>query len=108
MRAHADDLRAEVAGEEGERLAQAAQAAGDPIPLAAGGAEGLSPADAEMLAYARKLTLTPRAVTAQDVERLRAAGFDDAAILEIAQVVGFFNYYNRLTDGLGIDPEPDW
>ncbi len=117
MRAHADDLRAEVAGEAGERLALAAQAAGNPrtaraagAPVAAqaSGEEGLSPADAEMLAYARKLTLTPRAVTAGDVERLRAAGFEDAAILEIAQVVGFFNYYNRLTDGLGIDPEPDW
>ncbi|MGH9361809.1 MAG: carboxymuconolactone decarboxylase family protein [Thermoanaerobaculia bacterium] len=61
-----------------------------------------------MLAYARKLTLTPRAVTREDVEALRAVGFDDAAIHEIAQVIGFFNYYNRLTDGLGIDPEPDW
>ena len=99
MRSHADDLRAEVAGEAGERLAAA---------IEAGDGEGLSPADAAMLAYARKLTLTPRAVTAADVEALREAGFDDAAILEIAQVVGFFNYYNRLTDGLGIDPEPDW
>jgi uncharacterized peroxidase-related enzyme len=61
-----------------------------------------------MLAYARKLTLTPRAVTAADIEGLRAAGFDDAAILAIAQVTGFFNYYNRLSDGLGIDPEPEW
>ena len=68
----------------------------------------LTPADQAMLAYARKLTLTPRAVTAADVEALRAAGFDDAAILTIAQVVGFFNYYNRLSDGLGIDPEPEW
>lgn len=61
-----------------------------------------------MLAYARKLTLTPREVAAADVEALRAAGFDDAAILAIAQVAGFFNYYNRLSDGLGIDPEPEW
>lgn len=68
----------------------------------------LTPADQAMLAYARKLTLTPREVTAADVEALRAAGFDDAAILTIAQVVGFFNYYNRLSDGLGIDPEPEW
>jgi hypothetical protein len=22
--------------------------------------------------------------------------------------VGFFNYYNRLVDALGIAPEPDW
>jgi uncharacterized protein YciW len=61
-----------------------------------------------MLAYARKLTLTPREMAPADVEALRAAGFDDAAILTISQVTGYFNYYNRLTDGLGIDPEPGW
>jgi uncharacterized peroxidase-related enzyme len=68
----------------------------------------LTPADRAMLTYARKLTLMPREVAEADVEALRAAGFDDAAILTIAQVVGFFNYYNRLSDGLGIDPEPEW
>jgi uncharacterized peroxidase-related enzyme len=88
--------------------AQAAGDGGDEAAAAGAGETALSPADRAMLAYARKLTLTPRAVTAADVEALRAAGFDDAAILTIAQVVGFFNYYNRLSDGLGIDPEPDW
>lgn len=82
-------------------MARAAAGPGD-------GDGALAPADRAMVAYARKLTLAPREVTAADVEGLRAVGFDDAAILTIVQVVGFFNYYNRLADGLGIDPEPEW
>ena len=40
--------------------------------------------------------------------RLREAGCTDGAIHDLTQVAGFFAYYNRLADGLGIDPEPDW
>ncbi len=71
-------------------------------------AEGgpLSAADRAMLDFAVKLALTPRAMTRADVEALRAAGFSDTAIHDVVQVTGFFSYYNRLADGLGIDPEP--
>lgn len=58
-----------------------------------------------MLEYAVKLTLSPAAMTAADVETLREQGFSDTAIHDIAQVTALFNYYNRLADGLGIDPE---
>lgn len=68
----------------------------------------LRPADRAMLDFAEKLTRTPGKMTAADAERLRAAGFDDDAIHDIVQVVGLFAYYNRLADGLGIDPEPEW
>ena len=37
-----------------------------------------------------------------DVESLRAAGFSDADILAIAEVVGYFAYVNRIADGLGV------
>ncbi|MCA9660050.1 MAG: hypothetical protein KC486_17025 [Myxococcales bacterium] len=43
-----------------------------------------------------------------DVERLRRHGFSDAAIHRAAHIVGFFNYYNRLVDGLGVAAEPEW
>jgi uncharacterized peroxidase-related enzyme len=66
----------------------------------------LSPADRAMLDYAVKLTRTPAAITAGDIATLRAHGFSDAAIHDIVQITGFFAYYNRLADGLGIDPEP--
>ncbi len=61
-----------------------------------------------MLDFAAKLTRAPASVEPADLDRLRAHGFDDAAIHDIVQVTALFNYYNRLADGLGIDPEPDW
>jgi uncharacterized peroxidase-related enzyme len=69
-------------------------------------AVGLSEADRQMLDFAVRLARDPRAATPDDIEALRAAGFDDTAIHDIVQITGFFSYYNRLADGLGIDPEP--
>ena len=61
-----------------------------------------------MLDYAVKLTMTPSRITRDDVEKLREQGFDDVAIHDIAQITALFNYFDRLADGLGIDPEPEW
>lgn len=36
---------------------------------------------------------------------LREAGFDDAAILAATQICGYFNYVNRLAEGLGVELE---
>lgn len=66
----------------------------------------LSEADRRMLDFAVKLTREPRSMTREDVEALRAAGFSDTAIHDIVQITGFFAYYNRLAEGLGIEPEP--
>ncbi len=68
----------------------------------------LTAADRGMLDFAVKLTRTPGEMTRGDVDALRQAGFGDAAIHDIVQVAGLFNYYNRLADGLGIEPEPEW
>ena len=54
-----------------------------------------------MLDYAVKLTRSPGAVAESDVDRLRKAGFDHAGILDICQVTSYYNYVNRLADGLG-------
>jgi uncharacterized peroxidase-related enzyme len=67
----------------------------------------LSEADRAMLDFAVKLTRDSRSATREDIEALRAAGFSDTAIHDIVQITGFFAYYNRLADGLGIDPEPE-
>ena len=40
-----------------------------------------------------------------DVEDLRTAGFDDRAIHDACQVVAYFNYVNRVADGLGVELE---
>lgn len=68
----------------------------------------LSPADHEMLKYATKLTVRPAAVSDSDLQHLREVGFDDEGILEIVHITAYFNYINRVADGLGIDPEPEW
>lgn len=68
----------------------------------------LTDADRAMLDFAVKLAREPRSMTKDDVEILRAAGFSDTAIHDVVQITGFFSYYNRLADGLGIDPEPEW
>lgn len=61
-----------------------------------------------MLDFAHKLTLSPSKMSAADVEGLRALGLDDGAIHDVVQVAALFNYYDRLADGLGIDPESDF
>jgi len=41
----------------------------------------------------------------QDIEHLRSSGFDDRAIHDATQIIGYFNYINRVADGLGINYE---
>lgn len=43
-----------------------------------------------------------------DVDALRTAGFDDRAIVDANQVVSYFNYVNRVADGLGVELEDSW
>jgi uncharacterized peroxidase-related enzyme len=62
-------------------------------------------AERALLAYADKLTLTPAAIAADDVRRLRAAGFDDRAIHDACAIVAYFAFVNRIADGLGVDLE---
>lgn len=61
-----------------------------------------------MLEYALKLTRSPRELGPGDVEALRRAGFDDRAILDICQVTAYYNYVNRLAEGLGVELEEYW
>ena len=58
--------------------------------------------------YAVKLTTIPSAVGLEDADVLRAHGWDDAAIHDAIQVIGYFNYINRIADAVGIDDEPEW
>ena len=41
-------------------------------------------------------------MTQADVESLRQAGFSDQAILQINLIASWFNYINRVADGLGV------
>ena len=68
----------------------------------------LSSEDRAMLDFAVKLTRRPAAICRDDVEELRRHGFDDDGINDIVQITAMFNYFIRIADGLGIDPEPEW
>jgi uncharacterized peroxidase-related enzyme len=68
----------------------------------------IDPSDRAMLDYAVALTRSPGDMEASDVDALRFAGFEDAAILDICQVTAYYNYVNRLADGLGVELEDAW
>lgn len=40
-----------------------------------------------------------------DVQALRAVGWDDRAIHDATQIIAYFNYINRIADALGVEPE---
>ena len=60
-----------------------------------------------MLRYAEKLTLEPATMVESDLAAMRDCGVDDGAILEVNQICGYFNYVNRLLNGLGVTLEGD-
>ncbi len=60
-----------------------------------------------MLRYARKLTLEPGTMVEKDLAAMRDCGVEDGAILEVNQICGYFNYVNRLLNGLGVTLEGD-
>lgn len=68
---------------------------------------GISEERLAMLRYAVKLTKSPGDMVESDVATLRTAGFSDIDILHIAEVVAYFAYANRISDGLGL-PLEDW
>jgi len=63
---------------------------------------GLSARDRALCEVAEKLSATPTRMTERDWQPLRELGFDDEAVLEVAHIVGMFNYLTRLADGLGL------
>ena len=65
----------------------------------------LSAADRALCAFATKLTLHNAKMMRTDLDALRALGFDDRAIHDAVQVIGYFNYINRVAHGLGVEPE---
>jgi uncharacterized peroxidase-related enzyme len=61
--------------------------------------------DRSMLDYAVKLTRTPGDITQEDVESLRAQGFEDLAIHDICAITAYYAFVNRIADGLGVELE---
>jgi uncharacterized peroxidase-related enzyme len=65
----------------------------------------ITPEERVMLDYVAQLTRDATRITNADHERLRAAGFDDRARLQITLIASWFNYINRVADALGVGRE---
>lgn len=66
---------------------------------------GLPEREIEMLAYADKIARNASQVTEQDIDRLRAAGFTDQQICDIALCAAFRCFIARFFDAVGAEPE---
>ena len=54
---------------------------------------------------AEKLTLNPGKINKKDIQGIKDFGYVDKEISEIVQIISYFNYINRVADGLGLEPE---
>ncbi len=61
-----------------------------------------------MLAFSEKLTVSPAEMTADDLAPMRSAGLSDEEILHVCEVASYFNFVNRMADGLGVTLESEW
>ena len=67
---------------------------------------GLADREVAMLAYAEKVTVAADQVTQADIDRLRAFGFSDRNIFDIALCASFRCMLSKLVDATGAVPEP--
>lgn len=67
--------------------------------------DALSPREAGLVSYAVKLTQDPERVTREDIESLRRLGLSDREILQTAMIASYFNFVNRIANGLGVSLE---
>jgi len=58
-----------------------------------------------LLDWSVTLTLRPAACTEADVVKLRCVGWTDPQISAACFVVSYFNFINRVADGLGVDQD---
>lgn len=69
-------------------------------------AAGLDGQEVAMLEYAEKITIDASSITEEDISRLRAAGFSDRNICDIALCAAWRNFVSRFFDAVGAEPEP--
>ena len=88
------------------------QLAGDPVlgELMAMNdrAAQLEPHHRAMLDFAVLLTEAPWTIDEEDREALRAVGFSDRDIWDVAAVPSFFNMSNRMASAVDMRPNPDY
>jgi uncharacterized peroxidase-related enzyme len=55
-----------------------------------------------VIRYSAKLTATPGGIEPRDIAALRSAGLGDLEILDLNNIVAYYNYINRVANGLGL------
>ncbi len=68
----------------------------------------ISPEERMILEYAEQLTQTPTQDFSTIIQRMKTAGVAEDAILHATLIVGYFNFVNRMANGLGVELEPYW
>lgn len=68
---------------------------------------GLDEGTEALLRFTEKLTRDPATIGRADIDDLRTQGFDDRGISSATQVVAYFNYINRIAEGLAV-PMEEW
>jgi uncharacterized peroxidase-related enzyme len=69
---------------------------------------GLSAKDVAMLAYAEKVATEAHRISRADIDRLRAVGFSDRQICDIALCAAFRCFTSKFVDAMGAVPEPSF
>ena len=75
--------------------------------MSADGLETLEPRLSNIVRHAEKLTSAPSAMTESDLGELRAVGLSDKDILDLSLVTAYFNFVNRIAQGLGVEFTPE-
>jgi uncharacterized peroxidase-related enzyme len=66
----------------------------------------LDPVDAEIVRFATLVARDAAAVTAKDVDRLRAVGLSDEDILDVTLAVAARCFFSTVLEALGVQPDP--
>jgi len=68
---------------------------------------GLTAREAALASYSRSLTRDPSGVEEKQVEALREVGLTDEEILQGNMIAAYFNFVNRIAEGLGVEASPE-
>jgi alkylhydroperoxidase family enzyme len=63
---------------------------------------GLSPAERALLDYVKIITDAAYRSTAEDVQKLRDAGWKEDQIAEAVYITAMFAFFNRVADAFGV------
>jgi uncharacterized peroxidase-related enzyme len=95
MESHEKDLRSVVQSDEQRQAIQEDYRSA-----------GLTQRELALLDFAVRLTKSPSGLRKIDLDALRSHGLTDEQIVDAVHCIGYFNFINRVLDGLGVDPEP--